>query len=263
MSNPPNPARLIAFQGEPGAYSDLACRQVFPRRRTLPCATFEDAIAAVRRGRAALAMLPIENSVAGRVADYPSSAAQFGAPHHRRALSAREPPSAGREGRAAQGLENRAQPRPCAVAMQEAHPRARVEGRDRGRHRGLRRRSGAARRQTCGGDRLGPRGEDLRPRIRSRRTSRTRRITRRASSIMAKEPKPVPNKGLVVTTFVFRSAQRAGRALQGLGRVCHERHQHDQARELHDRRPLHRDAVLCRCRGPSRRNRHSSSRCAR
>jgi len=60
---------LIAFQGAPGAYSDLACRQVFPKLQTLPCATFEDAIAAVRRGRAQLAMLPIENSVAGRVAD--------------------------------------------------------------------------------------------------------------------------------------------------------------------------------------------------
>ena len=63
------PARLVAFQGEPGAYSDLACRQVFSQRKTLPCAAFEDAIAAVAQGRAALAMLPIENSVAGRVAD--------------------------------------------------------------------------------------------------------------------------------------------------------------------------------------------------
>ena len=64
-----DPSRLIAFQGEPGAYSDLACRQVFPRRQSLPCETFEDTIAAVTRGRATLAMLPIENSVAGRVAD--------------------------------------------------------------------------------------------------------------------------------------------------------------------------------------------------
>jgi prephenate dehydratase len=69
MSIRPRPQNLIAFQGEPGAYSDLACRQVFPRRTSLPCETFEDAIAAVRRGRATLAMLPIENSVAGRVAD--------------------------------------------------------------------------------------------------------------------------------------------------------------------------------------------------
>jgi prephenate dehydratase len=64
-----NPQQTIAFQGEPGAYSDLACRQVFPRRVSLPCETFEDTIAAVRRGRAGLAMLPIENSLAGRVAD--------------------------------------------------------------------------------------------------------------------------------------------------------------------------------------------------
>jgi prephenate dehydratase len=69
MSKAKNPARLIAFQGEPGAYSDLACRQVFPRWHSLPCTQFEDAIAAVAKGQAALAMLPIENSVAGRVAD--------------------------------------------------------------------------------------------------------------------------------------------------------------------------------------------------
>jgi len=62
-------AELIAFQGAPGAYSDLACRQVFPAMATLPCESFEDAMAAVRDGQAALAMLPIENSVAGRVAD--------------------------------------------------------------------------------------------------------------------------------------------------------------------------------------------------
>ena len=64
-----DPSRLIAFQGAPGAYSDLACRNVFPDMASLPCAAFEDAFAAVREGRAHLAMMPIENSVAGRVAD--------------------------------------------------------------------------------------------------------------------------------------------------------------------------------------------------
>ncbi len=59
----------IAFQGQPGAYSDLACRTAFPARATLPCDTFEQAIAAVHDGRAALAMLPCENSLAGRVPD--------------------------------------------------------------------------------------------------------------------------------------------------------------------------------------------------
>ena len=64
-----DPSRLIAFQGAPGAYSDLACRHAFPEMESLPCTQFEDAFAAVREGRAALAMIPIENSVAGRVAD--------------------------------------------------------------------------------------------------------------------------------------------------------------------------------------------------
>src|SRR3954465_11595869 len=65
----PKPDQTIAFQGAPGAYSDLACRRVFPAMTTLPCAAFEDAFAAVRDGAAGLAMMPIENSVAGRVAD--------------------------------------------------------------------------------------------------------------------------------------------------------------------------------------------------
>src|SRR4029077_14499283 len=64
-----DPVRTIAFQGSPGAYSDLACRRVFPDMATLPCSAFEDAFAAVRDGATALAMMPIENSVAGRVAD--------------------------------------------------------------------------------------------------------------------------------------------------------------------------------------------------
>ena len=63
------PARTIAFQGWLGANSDLACRQVFPDLATLPCASFQETIAAVHDRRADAAMIPIENSVAGRVAD--------------------------------------------------------------------------------------------------------------------------------------------------------------------------------------------------
>ena len=59
----------IAFQGWPGAHSDLACRNVFPDYATLPCVSFEGAFAAVHEGRAGLAMIPVDNSVAGRVAD--------------------------------------------------------------------------------------------------------------------------------------------------------------------------------------------------
>ncbi len=65
----PGAPRIIAFQGLAGAYSDLACREVHPEMTTLACQTFEDAFAAVEEGRARLAMIPIENSVAGRVAD--------------------------------------------------------------------------------------------------------------------------------------------------------------------------------------------------
>ena len=61
--------RRITFQGEPGANSHIACREAFPDFEAVPCPTFEDAFAAVENGAASYAMIPIENSVAGRVAD--------------------------------------------------------------------------------------------------------------------------------------------------------------------------------------------------
>lgn len=60
---------LIAFQGLEGAYSHLACKQVYPQMTPLPCNTFEGAFSAVSKGDARLAMIPIENSLGGRVAD--------------------------------------------------------------------------------------------------------------------------------------------------------------------------------------------------
>ena len=65
----PDPTRAIAFQGAPGAYGDLACREAYPDMESLPCPSFEDAFAAVRESRAALGMIAVENSIAGRVAD--------------------------------------------------------------------------------------------------------------------------------------------------------------------------------------------------
>ena len=59
----------IAYQGEPGSNSDAASRVVYPGSDLLPCATFEDVFAALEEGTADLAMIPIENSIAGRVAD--------------------------------------------------------------------------------------------------------------------------------------------------------------------------------------------------
>lgn len=59
----------ISFQGEPGANSDTASRNMYPTMEPLPCPTFEDAFNAVETGKADLAMIPIENTIAGRVAD--------------------------------------------------------------------------------------------------------------------------------------------------------------------------------------------------
>lgn len=61
--------RKIVFQGEPGAYSHLACREFFPEFEAVPCPTFEDALQALSDGQSKLAMIAIENSLAGRVAD--------------------------------------------------------------------------------------------------------------------------------------------------------------------------------------------------
>ena len=70
--------KRIAFQGEPGAYSHEACRHARPDHEALPCRTFEDAVEAVKTGAAELAMLPVENSTYGRVADIHSLLPQSG-----------------------------------------------------------------------------------------------------------------------------------------------------------------------------------------
>ncbi len=62
-------SKAIAFQGEAGAFSEEACRTFAPALEPMACATFEAALEAVKDGRAARAMLPVENSLAGRVAD--------------------------------------------------------------------------------------------------------------------------------------------------------------------------------------------------
>ena len=67
--NPPAKRPKIVFQGEPGANSHLACREAYPDGEPVPCPTFEDALNAVAGGDADLGVIPIENSLAGRVAD--------------------------------------------------------------------------------------------------------------------------------------------------------------------------------------------------
>jgi prephenate dehydratase len=61
--------RKIAFQGEPGAFSHAAAHALFPADDALPCTTFEDTIAAVQQGRAEFGVVPVENSLYGRITD--------------------------------------------------------------------------------------------------------------------------------------------------------------------------------------------------
>src|SRR3954454_19104892 len=78
-------ARRIAYQGEPGANSHMVCKEHYPDWEAVPCASFEDVFAAVENGEAELAMIPIDNSIAGRVADIhhflPSSGLHIVAEH--------------------------------------------------------------------------------------------------------------------------------------------------------------------------------------
>jgi prephenate dehydratase len=69
MSKQPRKRKTIVFQGEPGANSHIACAEAYPGYTPVPCPTFEDAFTAVANGEADLGMIPIENSVAGRVSD--------------------------------------------------------------------------------------------------------------------------------------------------------------------------------------------------
>ena len=69
MSKTPRRRKTIVFQGELGANSHIACNEAYPSYTPVPCPTFEDALAAVANGKADLGMIPIENSVAGRVSD--------------------------------------------------------------------------------------------------------------------------------------------------------------------------------------------------
>ena len=81
--------KTIAYQGEPGANSHIACLDNYPGYAPLPCATFEDAFAALQEGKADLGMIPIENSIAGRVADIHALLARLRPAYRRRDLRCR------------------------------------------------------------------------------------------------------------------------------------------------------------------------------
>ena len=99
--------KKIVFQGEPGANSHLACREAYPDYEPLPCPTFEDCFSALTTGEADLGMIPIENSVAGRVADIHHLMPTAQAAHHRRMVPADPQPADGAEGRQPEDHQDR------------------------------------------------------------------------------------------------------------------------------------------------------------
>ena len=134
----PTKTNRIAFQGEPGANSDTACRDVYPEMEPLPCPTFEDAFNAVENGKADLAMIPIENTIAGRVADIhhllPESrlhiVGEYFLPIHFQLMVL--------PGVSDRRHQDGPQPHPCARPMPQDHPPPPLEAGGRRRHGGRR-----------------------------------------------------------------------------------------------------------------------------
>ena len=124
-------ARSIAYQGEPGANSHIACVDNYPDLAPMPCATFEDAFAALQDGSADLGMIPIENSIAGRVADIhallPASGLHIVGetflPIHFQLLAV--------PGARIEDLQDGSQPCPCARPVPQHHPPASPQARGR------------------------------------------------------------------------------------------------------------------------------------
>ena len=243
----------IAYQGEPGANSHIACVENFPDYEPLPCATFEDAFAALRDGAAELGMIPIENSIAGRVADIhnllPASnlhiIGETFLPIHFQLLAlagrgdcrtcAASTATSTRSASAARSSANSASSR-----SSPATPRVR-------RARSRRRRSARAPRlaTSLAGEIYGL--KTLRDNVEDEAHNTTRFV------VLSKTPKWAPaGDGAGVDDVRLPRPQRAGGALQGARRLRHQWRQHDEARKLHGRRRVHRHAVPRRRRRPSR-----------
>ncbi len=197
----------IAFQGEFGANSDMACRDMFPALEPLPCPTFEDAFNALAQGEADLAMIPIENTIAQPGRGYSPSVARIAAPHHWRILHADPFPAYGPAGHQALGYQDSAQPCPRAGAVPQDRSRQWLEG-----HRCCSDTAGAAKLVSNSGDKtmaaFAPKlaadlyGLDiLAENVEDTETNVTRFVV--LSRDAKTPPRPVADE-VVVTTFVFR-----------------------------------------------------------
>ena len=132
----PEKTNRISFQGELRRQFRHRLPQHVPGMEPLPCQTFEDAFNAVETGKADLAMIPIENTIAGRVADIHHLLPESTAAHRRRIFPADPLPADGAAGREARRDQHRAQPYPCARSVPQDHPRQWLEAGGRRRYGG-------------------------------------------------------------------------------------------------------------------------------
>ena len=245
--------RRIAYQGEPGANSHLVCQQAYPDWEPLPCASFEDAFAAVESGEADLAMIPIDNSIAGRVADI----------HH--FLPTSDLHIVGERFLRIQ-FSLMALPEASIGSLRTVHSHVHALGQCRGviRELGLTPvvagdTAGAAREVAESGDPTQaaiapPLAAEiyglqvLREEIEDEDHNTTRFV------VLSRDFEQAPCRQRAGRDDVhLQRAQPPRRALQGARRLRDQRRQHDQAGELHGRRALHRHPVPRRGRRPPRR----------
>ena len=257
-------SRRIAYQGEPGANSDMVCKQHYPDRETLPCASFEDVFAAVNGGEAELAMIPIDNSIAGRVADIhhflPTSGLHIIAEHFLRIQFS----LLGVRGATIDQIKT-----------VHSHVHALGQCRKIIKEHGLTTvisgdTAGAAREIADAGD---PTQAAISPPLAAEiygldvlatdiedEDHNTTRFV-----VLSRDAQPAP-RGQRAGRHELRlqRAQPAGGALQGARRFRDQRRQHDQARELHGRRRVRRDPVPGRGRrAPGRPGARAGARGAR
>ncbi len=241
--SPTSSATRIAYQGEPGANSHLACTEAFPEAQAVAYPTFEDALAAVKNGDTHYAMIPIENSVAGRVADIhhllPGSNLYIVGEHFLRVRHQ----LMGIKGTDIKTIKK-------ALSHTQALGQCRRTLRDLGI-------TPVPEADTAGSARLVSEQRDptlaaiasklaaeiygleiLRSDIEDEAHNTTRFI------VLAKDPDDAePEDGPGHHHVPVPGAQRAGRALQGARRVRDQRRQHDEAGELSARRHIQRHHV--------------------
>ena len=198
-------------------------------------------------------MIPIENSVAGRVADIHHLMPGSGL-HIVGEISCRCSISCWRCTGATldddQDASTATSMRSASAATSSASS---ASSRGRRRHRGRRARGRRSRRPDPRRARVRAGGRDLRPATSCKTDIEDAKHNTTRFLVLSREPKWAPaGNGRVDHHLRLPGAQHAGRALQGDGRLRHQRRQHDQAGKLHGRRQLHRHAVLCRVEGHPR-----------